>query len=87
MEQTKKQHSLLVEDNKIQILGIISIKQSDEKVLSVKLTDRTLTITGDGLNITKLDLEEGKLCADGKTQTTKYSNGGLREPLLKRLFK
>jgi len=68
----------------ITIEGIIEIISSNENEIITRLKDTNLLVSGSNIHITKLDIEEGLLCADGDFNMIKY---GKTNNFFKRLFK
>ena len=87
MDTVKKTHSLLITDEKFEISGITNVEGSDEKNITVNLFDRKLMFIGEELNILKLDLEEGRLSANGKISMVRYCHSHEKLPFFKRIFK
>ncbi len=86
-----KQEKLKVNENlnltnrkTLKLEGIIEINSSSETLLSVKLKDTTLTITGQNMHITRLDVNLGILDIEGNIECIKY---GKNANIFKRIFK
>jgi len=93
MQKTTKQdkpeifinESLSLSNRKqLKLDGIVEIIASSDTSISLKLKNTPLTITGNNINITRLDIEQGTLEANGNFESIKY---GKPNGLLKRLFK
>lgn len=85
LEQNKLSESLsLINRKNIKLEGIVEINSSSETLLSVKLKDTILTITGQNMHISKLDINTGILEVDGVISSIKY---GKTENFFKRIFK
>ncbi len=84
---TKKLHSLHIEETKLSIGGIEKIISSNDKLIAVKLSSKMLTVAGTDFNIDKLDLEEGKLIASGHVRDIKYASAAEKQAFIKKLFK
>ncbi|MBQ9791896.1 MAG: hypothetical protein IJW28_04895 [Clostridia bacterium] len=82
----KNTHTTLSIQNRLNIKldGVNEVKRSNETEILLKLTDTALTILGNNLTITKLDLEQGILEASGTINTIQY---GQKLNLIKRIFK
>ena len=90
-KQNRKAHSLQLTDRKKGcIQGVRDVNSFDEKEISLVTEAGTLSIKGEGLHVTRLDLEKQEVDIDGKADSLVYSqgitkaNGG--EGMLKRLF-
>lgn len=58
----------------IELTGIVSIDSFDEGIITLSVSCGTLTIEGEQLNITVLDLDKGKVCATGRINSVYYSD-------------
>ena len=58
----------------IELTGIVSIDSFDEGTIVLTVSCGTLTIEGEHLNITVLDLDKGKVCATGKINSIYFSD-------------
>ncbi len=84
-ENNKVNESLaLINRKSLKLEGLVEINSSSENLLSVKLKDTTLTITGQNLHIARLDIALGILEADGVIDGIKY---GKQANIFKRIFK
>lgn len=84
-EQTKLSESLtLINRKSLKLEGISEIISSSETLLCIKMKDTTLTIVGQNMHITRLDVETGILEVDGMISSIKY---GKSENFFKRIFK
>lgn len=68
----------------LKLEGIIEINSSSETEVSAKLKDTNISITGQNLHITKLDVNLGFLEIDGLIDSIKY---GKSANIFKRIFK
>ena len=80
--------SILIENSSsIQIKGAEKVASSTATQAVVESKDSTIIITGTGLEVRKLDLENGEVCFVGKVTNIKFNPKGEKMPLLKRIFK
>lgn len=85
VEKTKINESLNLNNRKnLKLEGISEINSSSETMLSIKLNNTTLSITGQNLHITRLDISLGILEVDGLIDSIKYGKQG---NIFKRIFK
>ena len=85
LEKNKINESLTLHNRKtLKLEGLIEINSSSETLISTKLKDTSLTISGQGLHITRLDIALGILEVDGIIDSIKY---GKQANIFKRLFK
>lgn len=79
--------SLEIKDNFLSIGGLTSAGEMSDKTICVKLTDRTLLISGSGLTVTKLDVDDGILVATGKINNLRFGGKDSASGLFKKLTK
>ena len=60
----EKVHSLIFDNHTLTIKGIEQVVSISEKEAQFKLSDNSLTVKGSGLNVTKLDKEQGVVALD-----------------------
>lgn len=78
--------SLILQNrNNLKLEGIIEIISTSDTCLNLKLKDTTLMISGENINILKLDVSAGILEADGNFVSIKYGKG--TGGFFKRIFK
>lgn len=84
-------HRLQITDRKSGCLtGIKDVNSFDEKEISLVTEAGTLTVKGEDLHVTRLDLEKQEVDIGGKIDSLVYSQGITKakggEGMLKRLF-
>lgn len=86
-KSTKALSESLILQNRsnLKLEGIVEVLSTSDTCFNLKLKDTTLTITGENLNISKLDINAGLLEADGNFTSIKYGKG--TGGFLKRIFK
>lgn len=68
-------HNCILEDRKkLSVAGVNDVGNFDENSIVTKTDYGELTISGEGLHITKLSLEIGELCVEGKINSLTYSD-------------
>lgn len=86
-------HRLSLDDRSSGTLtGVVDVNAFDENQIFLETTKGMLTIRGNGLHISRLQLEEGEADVDGVIESLVYTeNGAYRKKqkgsLLKRLFR
>ena len=81
------EHSLTLVDRKhLTITGIEKVVSVKPDLLQVKTSAGDMVVTGQNIEVTKLDLEQHTLSLTGKFDSIKYSNVD-KTPLLKKIFK
>ena len=79
------QHSLVYDNNLLTVKGVIQVVSISEKEATLKLEGNTFVVKGSGLNVVKLDKEQGVVALEVGTLTSlSYRQGGLS---FKGLFK
>lgn len=73
-------HYITVENrNRITISKVKDVDAFDEQMLWANLEEGSIAITGEELNVEKLDLEEGILIASGKICMINYNDKGKKK--------
>ncbi|MDO4867940.1 MAG: sporulation protein YabP [Clostridia bacterium] len=86
--QGDKAHSLtLVDRKKLSVTGVEDVDCFNEQLVVLRTPLGTLTVTGAGLNISQLTLEDGRVELEGEVDALEYSGGKRRGGLLGRLFR
>ena len=83
------QRILLEERSRLSITGVTDVLSFDEESVTAETDLGTLTVRGEGLHISRLDLDEGLLSIEGSIDAADYG-GGERQPggfLFGRIFK
>lgn len=71
----------------ITIIGATKVVSSTSSQAVVETKENTIVISGNGLEVRKLDLENAEVSFIGKVTNVKLSNQSAKIPFLKRLFK
>ncbi|MBS3975667.1 MAG: sporulation protein YabP [Syntrophomonadaceae bacterium] len=93
MNEQKVGHQLqLVQREKLTVTGVTHLGNFDDREISLSTASGTLTLKGEGLNITHLDVERGNLHVSGLITSMQYSDQGIssrsrRSNLWQRLLK
>jgi len=81
------EHSLTLVDRKqLTITGVEKVVSVKPDLLQLKTSAGDMIVTGQNIDVTKLDLELHTLSLNGKFDSIKYSNVD-KTPLLKKIFK
>lgn len=72
MEDRRENAITLINREKLQITGVANVDSYDEEEIVVQTLLGTLTIKGEGLHITNLNLEDGGLTVDGYIALLEY---------------
>jgi len=88
MSETKRSHSVHMDNrNKITVTGLEEVVSSNTSGLVLRTSQGLLTVAGSAINISKLNIEEGVLAADGSFDSLKYSDSSKKRGLANKLFK
>lgn len=81
--------SIIIENSSsIQIKGASRVVSSTASQAVVESKESTIIISGSGLEVRKLDLENSEVCFVGKISNIKFAAlNSSKTPLLKRIFK
>jgi len=71
----KQTNLSLFDRSKLSLTGVSDVSGFDEALVSVTTADGELSIEGDGLHITLLSLEEGRVDLEGRINAMVYSDG------------
>ncbi|MBP5662379.1 MAG: sporulation protein YabP [Clostridia bacterium] len=72
---------------RISITGIVRMESFDEGEVCARCENSTVTVLGQGLHITRLDLDNGVLVVDGFITGLEYADADRKDGLLSRLFR
>lgn len=87
MAETKT-HSVTLENRKRMLLtGIVEVVSQIDKSVIAKTERNTVTISGSGLRVGKLNLEEGVLIVEGEIDGFKYGEISGGKGFFRRLMK
>lgn len=85
-----EKHGLeLVERSKLVVTGVTHVDNYDDKEILLQTQLGTLLIKGEGLNISELNLESGKLNVNGTVNQLSYSDSASKKGkgLLQKILK
>ena len=86
--QESRAHTIALNDRKrLCITGVEDVDCFNEQLVVLQTTLGTLTITGAGLNVSQLNLEDGRVALEGEVDAMEYSGGKRRGGVLGRLFR
>ena len=82
-----KEHSLTLNNrNHLTITGIEKVISVKPDLLQIKSNSGDIVVTGQNMEVTKLDLEQHTITLNGKFDSFKYLENN-KTPLLKKIFK
>lgn len=71
---SKSQNIILEDRSKLSISGVEQVANFNETVITLETIRGGVSIKGEELNISNLNLEEGKVTIDGMISSISYSN-------------
>lgn len=81
------EHSLTLTNRKnLTITGVDKVVSVKPELLQLKSTDGDIAISGQNIEVTKLDVEQHTITLTGKFDNIKYFEN-TKTPLLKKIFK
>ncbi|MBQ7455770.1 MAG: sporulation protein YabP [Clostridia bacterium] len=87
MDAPARPHTLSLNDRKtLTLTGVSEVTSFDEKQLVLHTGAGLLTVTGEGLHVSALLLEEGKLSVEGQIDAVAYSRKGFSRKGLRGLL-
>lgn len=86
-EKTKQNKIVLTNQNSLVITGVSKVLTSTEGEICVVINGQNLSITGEKLSVTKLDVESEILEAEGNVFSMKFAGHKHKENIFKRVFK
>jgi sporulation protein YabP len=69
------------------LTGVEKVFETNENKVQVKVSGSNLLINGEGLNISRLDVETGLIEIEGLINDFKYTTGETKTNLFKKIFK
>lgn len=87
--ESRYHHLQLKERNNLSVTGVAHVDNYDEKVITLHTTLGMLTIKGDNLNISSLNLNDGTLEVSGRIDELIYSEnqGKKARGMLQKIFR
>jgi len=89
-ERKKTGHSVSLEEREhLSITGVMDVEEFNEDGIRAQTELGLMVIKGEGLSVTRLDLEAGMLEIEGEIVSLEYSDrmGGVKGSLFSRIFK
>ena len=83
-----REHTIALCDRKrLSITGVEDVDCFNEQIVVLKTPLGTLTITGAAMNISQLNIEDGRVALEGEVDALEYTGGRKKGGLLSRLVK
>lgn len=75
LNKTTQKHNLILENrNKLSLSAVLEVESFDENLIIAITPLGSLSIKGDNLHISKLDLDVGEVIVDGNIYSMLYSD-------------
>ena len=87
VQGTREHSAALVNRKKLSLTGVDEVDCFNEQVVVLRTPLGMLTVAGAGLNISRLNLEDGCVEVEGEVDALEYSGGKKTGGLLGRLFR
>lgn len=86
--QEARSHTIALNDRKrLTITGVEDVDCFNEQIVVLQTPLGTLTVTGAGLNVSQLNLEDGRVSLEGEVDAMEYTGGRKKGGVLGRLFR
>ncbi|MBE6936007.1 MAG: sporulation protein YabP [Ruminococcaceae bacterium] len=86
LNQMISHHLILQNREKLSVSGVEDVENFDDREIVIVTSHGKLTVTGSGLHMGRLSLDEGELAIEGIVDTLEYSADHDRRGFLSRLF-
>ena len=82
------EHALtLAERKRLSLTGVEDVDCFNEQIVVLRTPLGVLTVAGAGLNVSQLNLEDGRVEIEGEVDALEYSGGKKKAGLFGRLFR
>lgn len=85
--ENEKRGALALENDKLTVTSVTKVISSGDKSIVLLQNKETLTISGDGLSVTEINLDSGRLSATGRVKEIRFSETLTKAGLVKKIFK
>ena len=81
--ENEKRGALALENDRLTVTSVSKVISS----IVLMQNKETLTITGEGLSVTEINLDSGRLSATGRVKEIRFSETLTKAGLIKKIFK
>lgn len=86
--QDAREHTVTLNDRKrLNITGVEDVDCFNEQIVVLRTPLGTLTVTGAGLNVSQLNLDDGRVSLEGEVDAMEYTGGRKKGGVFSRLFR
>lgn len=82
--ENEKRGALALENDRLTVTSVSKVISSGDKSIVLMQNKETLTITGEGLSVTEINLDSGRLSATGRVKEIRFRKRSRRRDLSKR---
>lgn len=82
--ENEKRGALALENDRLTVTSVSKVISSGDKSIVLMQNKETLTITGEGLSVTEINLDSGRLSATGRVKEIRFSETLTKAGLIKR---
>lgn len=87
-EKTFNESQLVLKNRtNLTLSGVEKVYETNENKIQLKVSNSNFLITGENLNISRLDVESGNVSVEGKINELKYLSNESKGNIFKKLFK
>lgn len=86
-EITAREHSLNYSKNLLTMTGVSEVQSFSDSEVAASLGEKSVTVTGAGLNVSELDTASGVLKITGEVACIDYGKARGKQGFIKKLFK
>jgi len=87
-EKTFNESQLVLKNRtNLTLSGVEKVYETNENKIQLKVSNSNLLITGENLNISRLDVESGNVSVEGEINELKYLSNESKGNIFKKLFK
>lgn len=82
--ENEKRGALALENDRLTVTSVSKVISSGDKSIVLMQNKESLTITGEGLSVTEINLDSGRLSATGRVKEIRFSETLTKAGLIKR---
>ena len=85
--ENEKRGALALENDRLTVTSVSKVISSGGKSIVLMQNKGTVTSTGEGLAVTEINLDSGRLSATGRVKEIRFSETLTKAGLIKKIFK
>lgn len=83
----KQKHTVYISEEKCEVTGVVGVVEYDDKEIVLKLNHSILTVSGEGLELENLSVDNQTASVKGKVTAIRYKKSAPKISFIKRLTK